>query len=156
MTFPNNSSCVICLKMYWHGAGSQGDVTRVVALNPWVLLGIYPVLPWEKGQIWLPCKLVSKLPPLLQSLHIGLKVGLMPSCVHTLETPCVQNGSLCVCVLHTQKPLNSHSKVKNGRSHLQHGENRWKILCPVTEAWSSSNPDPNILALNLTVCAPEV
>ena len=61
MTFPNSSSCVVCLKMYLHGAGSQGDVTRVVAVNPGVLLGIYPVLPWEKGQIWLPCELVSKL-----------------------------------------------------------------------------------------------
>lgn len=107
MTFPNSSSCDVCLKTYLHGAGSQGDVTRVVAVNPWVLLGIYPILPWEKRQIQLPCKLVSKVTHWCQSLLIGLKTGLMPSCVHALETAYVQHGSVCVCV--TQ--LNSHLKV---------------------------------------------
>lgn len=122
MIFPNSSSCGVCLKLYLHGAGrARGTSLELLLSTPECYKEFTLFYPGKRAKSGCPVNLWAN-----PSIDFSLSMlGLMPTCVHTLETPACSEWcceSVCVCYYTAWKPLNSHSTWGMGKVTGSGGE----------------------------------
>lgn len=146
------AAAVVCVSTCIYMVQAARGTSLVLLLSASRMLsGIYPGLCWEKGQIRLPCKLVSKPIRWFQSLQAGLKTGLTPTRVHTLETlACSEWRALCACVTTQLESRLTATVREEWAKPLAAAESRWKMLSSRYRGVKFLT-DSSVMAPNLTV-----
>lgn len=120
MTFPNSSSCVVCLKMYLRGAGSQRDVTRAAAVNLNALRNL-PCFTQGKGPNRAALQTCEQTHSLISVSPHWVEDSLNAlSCTRVRNTLC--SVALCVYVTQLKSPLAATVKWGMGEVIATWGE----------------------------------